>query len=105
MTLPRNPNPSPDERSLLIAARAGCELAFGTLVEEHRSGLELYCYLMLGDSEAGRHAMCETLLTAWRERGGPDAREDARTWLYRAAARVCIEAVDGEPMSSATDNS
>lgn len=75
-------------------------MAFGTLVDEHRSGLELYCFLMLGDSEAGRHAMCETLLTAWRERGGPDAREDARTWLYRTAARVCIEAVDGAPMSS-----
>lgn len=94
------PNRSIDERRLLSEARGGCERAFGTLVDEHRSGLELYCYLMLGDLEAGRHAMCETLLTAWRERGGPDAREDARTWLYRAAARVCIEAVDGEPMSS-----
>lgn len=98
------PNGTTDERSLLIAARGGCERAFATLVDEHRSGLELYCYLMLGDSEAGRHAMCETLLTAWRERGGPDARAGARTWLYRAAARVCIEAVDGPPMSSDADD-
>jgi DNA-directed RNA polymerase specialized sigma24 family protein len=84
---------------LLREARAGSECAFGALVSEHLSGLALYCYLMLGDREAGRDALCETLVAAWRERELVEPRTDARTWLYRAAARVCIEAADGKPMS------
>jgi DNA-directed RNA polymerase specialized sigma24 family protein len=104
--VPTPTNPATNERTILNAARAGGESAFARLLEEHRSGLALYCYLMLGDSDAGRDALGDAVLTAWRERGLVDAHTDARTWLYRTAARVCINAVDGErPCSGSKDNS
>jgi RNA polymerase sigma-70 factor, ECF subfamily len=75
-----------DERSLLAAARAGDERAFGRLVECHRKGLEQFCVLMLGD----RHdAKC-----VWRERELVEPIATARIWLYRIAMLACLEDLD-----------
>ena len=57
-----------DEQSLLAAARAGDEEAFGRLVAQHREGLEQFCYLMLGDAHDGKCALEQTVLGAWRQR-------------------------------------
>ena len=80
-----------DEPSLLAAARAGDEQAFGRLASRHRPGLELYCRLMLGCSHQGHQAVQETLLRGWRDlhRAAPPAT--ARIWLYRLATEVCLE--------------
>ena len=83
-----------DERSLLAAARAGDERAFGRLVERHRNGLEQFCYLMLGDR---RHAKCvleESVLCAWRERELVEPIATGRMWLYRIAMLACLEDLD-----------
>src|ERR671936_2965133 len=85
----------PDERALLDAARAGDEHALGLLLDRHRSGLELYCYLALGDRAKARSAMAETALAAWEERGEQEPATSARMWLYRLAVRVCSEAHAG----------
>jgi RNA polymerase sigma-70 factor (ECF subfamily) len=84
-----------DDRGLLVRACDGNEPAFGRLVERHRCGLELYCYLMLGDHEAARRAMGDIVLTAWRERELVTPQMKLRIWLYRIATRFCIDAGDG----------
>ena len=80
-----------DEPSLLAAARAGDEQAFGRLAAHHRPGLELYCRLMLGCPREAHEAVHETLLRGWRDlpRSAPFA--PARIWLYRLATDVCLE--------------
>jgi RNA polymerase sigma-70 factor (ECF subfamily) len=83
-----------DERSLLAAARAGDERAFGRLVERHRNGLEQFCYLMLGDRHDARGALEETVLCAWRERELVEPIATVRMWLYRIAMRACLEDLD-----------
>ena len=86
---------TPDECSLIAAARAGDESAFGRLASGHRLGLELFCLLMLGCPDRAHEAVCETLLRGWRElrRGAPSP--SARIWLYRLATDVCLEELGG----------
>lgn len=83
-----------DERSLIAAARAGDERAFGRLVECHRKGLEQFCLLMLGDREDATCVLDETLLCAWRERELVDPIATPRIWLYRIAMVACLEDLD-----------
>lgn len=87
------------ERALLLAAQRGDEHAFARLVERHRSGLECFCYLMLGDQHDARRALSETVLTAWRERVLVEPDMKARMWLYRVAVRVCDQAAASAAMS------
>lgn len=83
-----------EERALLAAARAGDARAFRCRLDRHRFGLELYCYLMVGGDVAfARYVLADAVLIAWRERGFVEPETDARTWLYKLASRVCIEAV------------
>lgn len=91
-----------DESSLLAAARAGDERAFGCLASRHRPGLELYCQLMLGCPHDAREAVYETLLRGWRDlyRIAPSA--SARTWLYRLATDVCLADLDQTDESAST---
>ena len=88
-----------DEQALLRAARAGDERALGLLLDRHRSGLELYCYMALGDRAKARRALAETALAAWEERGQGEPAISARMWLYRLAVRVCAEAHAGSAIS------
>ena len=85
---------TPDESSLIAAARAGDEKAFGRLAAPHRQGLELFCLLMLGCPRAGHEAVCETLLRGWSELGGLAPPASARIWLFRLATDVCLEDLD-----------
>ena len=82
-----------EESALLLAVRAGDEVAFAWLLDHHRDGLELYCKFMLGDLDAARQAMTETMLSAWRDRENVHAQTPARMWLYRIAAHVCFEVI------------
>jgi DNA-directed RNA polymerase specialized sigma24 family protein len=83
-----------DERSLLLAARAGDEKAFGRLASRHWPGLELYCQLMLGCPLHAHEAVCETLLRGWRDLDRVAPSASARIWLYRLATDVCLEDLD-----------
>lgn len=83
----------PDEASLLAAARGGDEHAFGLLVERHRAELQAHCYRMLGSLHDAEDALQDTLLRAWRGLRGFDGRSSLRTWLYRIATNVCLDAI------------
>jgi RNA polymerase sigma-70 factor, ECF subfamily len=73
------------------------EETFERLVESHRRGLHAHCYRMLGSLHDAEDAYQEAMLRAWRAL--PRLREDAaaRTWLYRIATNVCLNAIDRRP--------
>jgi RNA polymerase sigma-70 factor (ECF subfamily) len=101
MTIDRRSVSGGEERSLLAAARAGDEQAFGRLASHHLPGLELYCRLMLGCPHAAHEAVCETLLRGWRDLDRVAPTGSPRIWLYRLATNVCLEDLDGADESAA----
>ena len=66
---------------------------FRLLVDEHRAGLQAHCYRMLGSLHDAEDAFQETLLRAWRGLPEFGGRSSLRTWLYRIATNVCIDAI------------
>jgi RNA polymerase sigma-70 factor (ECF subfamily) len=88
---------TPHDEELLGAARAGDERAFNRLAEEHRAELFAHCYRMLGSLQDAEDALQETLLRAWRGLPAFAGRSSLRTWLYRIATNVCVDAIARRP--------
>jgi RNA polymerase sigma-70 factor, ECF subfamily len=85
------------ERELLDAARSGDESAFRDIVEAHRDELHAHCYRMLGSLHDAEDALQETLLRAWRALPEFAGRSSLRTWLYRIATNVSLDAITRRP--------
>jgi RNA polymerase sigma-70 factor, ECF subfamily len=85
------------EHELLEAARGGDENAFQRIVDEHRAVLHAHCYRMLGSVQDAEDALQETLLRGWRGLGGFGGRSSLRSWLYRIATNVCLDAIERRP--------
>ena len=79
--------------SLIDRARGGDEDAFRALTEPHRRELHLHCYRILGSAQDAEDAVQETLLAAWRGLATFRQRASVRTWLYRIATNVSLNAV------------
>jgi len=79
---------------LLAAARRGGERAFGELVEPCRAELEVHCYRMLASADDAEDAVQEALLRAWRGLSRFESRSTLRSWLYRIATNVCLDAIE-----------
>ena len=67
--------------------------AFSALAQRHRRELLVHCYRMLGSLNDAEDAVQETLLRAWRYRGGAEQGVSLRPWLYRVATNVCLDAI------------
>jgi RNA polymerase sigma-70 factor (ECF subfamily) len=63
-------------------------------LERHRSAITGHCYRMLGSVTDADDAVQETMVRAWRHLDAFEGRSSLRTWLYRIATRVCLDAID-----------
>lgn len=64
-------------------------------IEDHRRELTGYCYRMLGSSFEAEDAVQDTMIRAWKGLARFDGRSSLRSWLYRIATNVCIDALNG----------
>jgi RNA polymerase sigma-70 factor (ECF subfamily) len=62
-------------------------------LEEHRNAITGHCYRMLGSVVEADDAVQETMLRAFRGLDRFDGRASLRTWMYRIATNVCLDAL------------
>ncbi|MEU3409072.1 sigma-70 family RNA polymerase sigma factor [Streptomyces sp. NPDC006670] len=62
-------------------------------LEAYRGELTGYCYRMLGSYAEAEDAVQEALVRAWRNADGFEGRSSVRSWVYRIATHVCLDAL------------
>jgi RNA polymerase sigma-70 factor, ECF subfamily len=86
--------------ALVLAAQAGDQTAFDTLVRPYQSELLVHCYQMMGSLHDAEDLVQETLLRAWEKRMTLTTPGSYRSWLYRIATNLCINTLTRVPTRS-----
>jgi len=68
-------------------------MSSAALLEQHRSGLTGHCYRMLGSVVDAEDAVQEAMLRAWKGIDRFENKSSLKTWLYRIATNVCLDAL------------
>src|SRR5262245_45538154 len=63
-------------------------------LEQYRPALTGHCYRMLGSVLDAEDAVQETMLRAWKASGRFREQSSVKTWLYRIATNVCLDAIE-----------
>lgn len=66
---------------------------FAEVVQRHRHELHVHCYRLTGSVVDADDLVQETFTRAWRARARFEGRSSVRTWLYRIATNVCLDAL------------
>ena len=87
----------PTQTALVLAAQAGDQMAFESLVGLYRRELLVHCYRMLGSLQNAEDLVQETLLRAWEKRATLTSSASYRAWLYRIATNLCLNTLTRVP--------
>ncbi|MER6095245.1 sigma-70 family RNA polymerase sigma factor [Streptomyces sp. NPDC001728] len=63
-------------------------------LDKYRRELTGYCYRMLGSSFEAEDAVQDTMVRAWKAIESFEGRSSLRSWLYRIATNVCLDALN-----------
>lgn len=91
---------TPTQTALVLAAQAGDQKAFETLVGAYQRELLVHCYRMLGSLSDAEDLVRETLLRAWEKRATFTSPQSYRAWLYRIATNLCLNRLTRAPRRS-----
>src|SRR4028119_2161047 len=82
-----------DDEAILQAARADDSDAFERLIAQHRPGLHVHCYRMLGSQHDADDALQEAMIRAWRAIARFEGRSSVHSWLYRITTNTCLDLI------------
>ncbi|MCE5199951.1 MAG: sigma-70 family RNA polymerase sigma factor [Armatimonadota bacterium] len=81
------------EMELIDLARRKDSSAFDQLFHRHKPFVYNVCYRMLGSAEDAADAAQTAFIRAYKSLSGFRSNSVFRTWLYRIAINVCLEAL------------